>query len=100
MTVDRTDFRLSRQAIQKAEAAVVAAAIAQYRSKASSYTKQFGYSLYEIREVTVTAPEPPRSSAPMMGVQATAAASPAERFRVEPGQVVVELLCNGIVQLK
>ncbi len=100
MTVARVNFSLSREASQRVEAEVVAAAIAQYRAKAASYARQFGYSMYEIREVTVTAAQPPRLPVPMMRMQAMAPTSPAEPLPVEPGQAVVEATVQGTVQLR
>jgi predicted secreted protein len=101
MTVARVSHELSRELREKTEGELTTQAITRYRAKAADMTKQFGYSSYVIREVSVNTGE---SSAmenvvPMM-MRAKAADMASEPLPVAPSKGVVSVSVNGSVQLK
>ncbi len=101
MTVARVSHELSRELREKTEGELTTQAITRYRAKAADMTKQFGYSSYVIREVSVNTGE---SSAmenvvPML-MRAKAADMASEPLPVAPGKGVVTVGVNGSVQLK
>jgi predicted secreted protein len=100
MTVARVAHRLSRQASQRVEAEIAAEAIARYRAKAADYARQFGYSGYTVREVSIATNEPNDGAVPMMRMQAAAAPGAGDALSVEPGKAVVTATVNGTVQMK
>lgn len=99
MTVARVDYRLSREASRKVEGDIAAEAIAAFRAKAASYSKQFGYGAFEIREVNLSTSEPHGGPMPMMRAQAMKASSD-DALSVEPGKATVTATVNGTVQMK
>ncbi|HEV7914227.1 MAG TPA: SIMPL domain-containing protein [Albitalea sp.] len=98
MTVARVVQGLSRELREKSEAEVSAQAIARYRAKAADYAKQFGYAGYAIREVNVTASEPPGGPVPMMRAKAMSAQEDAS-LPVEAGKAPVAVTVSGSVQM-
>lgn len=98
MTVARLGYGLSRESREKAERAVVADAVAQFRSTAGDYAKLFGYDGYTIREVNVQGSEPPRYA--RMEMRASAASADQAPMPVEPGRATVSVSVNGTVQMK
>ncbi len=100
MTVARVGHRLSRQASQRVEAEIAVEAIARYRGKAADYARQFGYSGYTIREVSVATSDPEGGPMPMLRMQAVGAAPSSEALSVEPGKSIVTATVNGTVQMK
>jgi len=100
LTVARVSYGLSREVREKSEGNVAAEAIGRYRAKAADYAKQFGYSGYAVREINVTANEPPPGGPmPMMRAQAQLASSDAA-LPVEAGKAVVSVTVIGTVQMK
>ncbi len=98
LTIARVGTNLSREQRQKVESDVAGQAIAAYRAKAAEYAKQFGFSGYTLREVSVNSNEPMAyASAPMM--RTTAKADAAEALPVELGKGTVTVSVNGTVQL-
>jgi predicted secreted protein len=100
MTIARVGYALSRQAREKVEAEVVAEAIARYRAKAESTSKEFGFSGYAIREVNVTTDEPQPMHMAMMRRAATSDAAAQEALPVEPGRGTVTATVHGSVQMR
>ena len=102
MTVARVGYRLSREAMQRVEADVVADAIARFRTKAGDYAKQFGYAGYAIREVTVSSSDARQGSmrAMPMNTMARSSSVSSEPLPVEPGKESVTATVNGTVQMK
>jgi predicted secreted protein len=98
LTIQRVGFSLSREAREKVEADVVAQAITRYRAKADSYSKQFGFGNYSIREVTVSSDEQGSISAPLMRAQFAKAAGD-EALPVEAGKAKVTANVSGSVQM-
>jgi predicted secreted protein len=98
MTVARVSYDLSREVREKAESDVAAQAIARYRAKAADYARQFGYAGYTLREVNVTANEPPGGPVPMMRAQ-MAAAKEDSPLPTEAGKAMVNVTVTGTVQM-
>ncbi|HJV61401.1 MAG TPA: SIMPL domain-containing protein [Albitalea sp.] len=98
MTVAHVGYSLSREVREKSEAEVTAQAIAGYRAKAAQVAREFGYGGYTIREVGVSASEPPGGVVPMMRAQMAAAPEDAA-LPVEAGKAVVTVNVAGTVQL-
>ena len=98
MTVGHVGYGLSRELREKSEGDLAVQAIARYRAMAADVAKQFGYSGYTIREVSVMASEPPSGVVPMMRAGAMAAAQEAP-LPVEAGKALVTVSVNGTVQL-
>lgn len=99
LTISRVGYDLSRELREKSEADVTGQAIGAYRAKAADYSRQFGYTGYTIREVNVSANEPPNGMVPMMRAQAMSAKSADEALPVEPGKGTVIVNVNGTVQM-
>ncbi|SEK31334.1 Predicted secreted protein [Roseateles sp. YR242] len=96
LNIAGVNYGLSREAREKAEESVVADAIANYKTKAGLYAKQFGYRGFQIGEVSVNTD----GGAPMMAERmykpmATAAADMA--LPVESGKATVTVSVNGNV---
>jgi len=100
MTVARVGYRLSREAMQRVEADVVADAIARFRAKAGDYAKQFGYAGYAIREVTVSSSDAGQGPMRAMSAPAMRSAVVSEPLPVEPGKETVTATVGGTVQMK
>lgn len=98
MTVGHVSQGLSREAREKSEAEVAGQAIAAYRAKASEYARQFGYSGYALREVSVGTSEPPGTPVPMMRAQVASMAEAAP-LPTEAGKASVTVTVSGTVRL-
>lgn len=98
MTIARVAFGLSREAREKVDADVTGQAIAKFRAKADSVSKQFGFGGYTIREVSVQSNEPP-SGVPMFRVQAARAGADEAALPVEAGKASVTASVSGSVQM-
>ncbi|MDE2296872.1 MAG: SIMPL domain-containing protein [Burkholderiales bacterium] len=100
LTISRVAYNLSRELREKVEGEVAAQAIARYRAKAADYARQFGYTGYTIREVSVgTSESPPFRPVAAMQARALAAGSD-EALPVEPGKGTVMVSVSGSVQFK
>ena len=98
MTIARVGFSLSREAREKVDADVTAQAIDNFRKKAESVSRNFGFSGYSIREVNVSSNEPPGGIMPMYRAQASRAAAD-ETLPVEAGKAAVTASVSGSVQM-
>jgi predicted secreted protein len=98
MTIARVGYGLSKETREKAETEATAQAIARYRARADEAARLFGYTGYQVREVNVSANEPPPSM-PMLRGQAMAMAAEAAPLPVEPGQGSVTVTVSGNVQM-
>lgn len=100
MTIARVGTSLSREQREKVESDVAAQAIARYRAKATDYARQFGFSGYTVREVSVNANEPVGyAAAPMMRQKSMVSSDASESLPVELGKGTVTVMVNGTVQL-
>ena len=98
LTISRVAYNLSRELRERVEGEVSAQAIARFRAKAGDVAKNFGFTGYAVREVSVNTNE----SSPVrpMAMQAKAmSASSDEALPVEPGKGMVVVSVNGSVQM-
>jgi predicted secreted protein len=98
LSIARVGYSLSREARDKVEAEVVSQAISRYKARAADYARQFGFSGYQIGEVSVNTSEgggPMPMAAPMMRMKAAAAMD--EALPVEAGKETVSVNVNGVV---
>jgi predicted secreted protein len=99
LTISHVAYKLSRELRDRSEAEVSGRAIANYRAKADSYARQFGYGSYVVREVDISGTEPVMAR-PMMAMQMKALAAPNdEALATEPGKTTVTVNVSGTVQL-
>jgi len=99
MTIARVGSNLSREQRLKVESDVAAQAIANYRAKAADYTRQFGFTSFNVREVNVSSNEPVAyAAAPMMRMNAKVADA-GETLPVELGKGTVSITVNGSVTM-
>jgi predicted secreted protein len=99
MTIARVGSNLSREQRLKVESEVAAQAIANYRAKAADYTRQFGFTSFNVREVNVSSNEPVAyAAAPMMRMNAKVADA-SETLPVELGKGTVSITVNGSVTM-
>ena len=99
LTIARVGHNVSRELRATSESEVSAQAVAHYRSKAADYAKQFGYSGYSIREVTVSTNEPPPGRPMQMMAMRSMAAPGEDALPVESGKAVVTVNVSGSVQM-
>ena len=99
MNVARVGFTLSREAREKVEVEVTAEAIARFRARADSASKQFGFSAYTVREVSITT-DGSQPSQPTFVRQQSMRASADEALPVEAGKGLVTATVSGSVQMK
>ena len=99
LTIGSVSFSLSREAREKVEAEVAAAAIDRFRSHAEAVSKQFGFAGYTVREVTVStdgAAGPQQIT--RMRAQALRGGDDAA-LPVEAGKATVTATVSGSVQM-
>jgi predicted secreted protein len=97
MSIARVSFSLSREAREKLDAEVSALAINNFRARAETTSKHFGFSGYTLREVQVSGSDP-GGPMPMMRAQASRMASD-EALPIEAGKANVTVMVNGSVQM-
>ena len=98
MSIARVGYSLSREAREKVEGEVVAQAIARYKLRAADYARQFGFSGYQIGEVSVnTADSGPMPMAAPSMMRMKAAGMADEALPVEAGKATVSVSVNGVV---
>jgi predicted secreted protein len=100
LTVAGVQFSLSREEHRRAEGQVQSAAIERFKAKAVDIAKDFGFTGYALREVTVQAND--REFAPrprVMAMQAKGAAADAP-VPLEAGRSAVTVTVSGTVQMK
>ena len=100
LSIARVSSSLSREARQKVEADVTAQAIDRFRARADAVTRQFGYTGYSVREVSVASDQP--QGAPMVYARQMAVRAGAEdaTLPVEAGKATVTVSVSGSVQMK
>lgn len=103
MQVSRMNFALSKEGRAKVEGDAQALAIEQFKAKAASLSKAFGFAAYTLREVSVNSNE---VGSRMNAMQAPAfkgsmsSREDAAPVPVEAGKTAVEVQVSGSVQLK
>jgi predicted secreted protein len=97
MSIGRSGFSLSREAREKVDAEVSALAINNFRARAETTAKHFGFSGYTLREVQVSGNE---SGGPMPVMRAQASRMAAdEALPIEAGRAAVTVMVSGSVQM-
>ena len=101
MSIARVGYSLSKEAREQQESAVVAQAIAQFKARAADYVKQFGFSAYDIGEVSVSTQDagPMPMAAPALRMKAAGAVMD-EALPVEAGKATVSVSVTGSVVMK
>lgn len=101
LTIARVVFSLSREARAKVEADVTADAIARFRTRAEAVSRQFGFTGYTVREVTVSTDQGALTLAqPMMRAKTMLASGAEDALPVEAGKALVTANVGGSVQMK
>ncbi len=102
MTVGSVSFNLSREAREKVEGEAQAKAIAAFKDRATAIAKNFGFTSYTLREVSVNDNSnvhmPYAVSARANGMMAKSAMD--APVPVEAGKARVEVTVSGSVQLR
>jgi predicted secreted protein len=99
MSVAGTGWSLSRAQREKTEAALAAEAIEQFRAKADRTARQFGFTGWLLREVTLGGDGPPPGLPRMRLAQSAAPAAMDAPLPVEAGRATVTVTVQGSVQL-
>jgi predicted secreted protein len=100
LSIARVSNSLSREARQKVEGEVTAQAIDRFRARADAVTRQFGYTSYIVREVSVSS-DPPQGAPVFFGRQMALRAGAEEAaLPVEAGKASVTVTVSGSVQMK
>ena len=99
LTISRVGYSLSREARQKVEADVTAQAIEQFRARAMTVSRQFGFTGYTVREVNVGTDSSGGGPVPMIRMQATRAMADEVALPTEAGKASVNATVNGSVQM-
>jgi predicted secreted protein len=100
LTLGQVSFTLSREARYKVEGEAQAQAIERFKAKASEISKNFGFSGYSIREVSVNSNDQgfaPRGRMEMMQAKSMSSDAPVP---LEAGRSSVVVQVNGSVQMK
>ena len=92
-------YAISRELAEKHEADVTAQAIQKYRAKAQELAKQFGFTGYAVREVSVQAGEQGGGPRPMFRRAEMSSMASDAPVPVEPGKGVLSATVSGSVQL-
>lgn len=99
MTVSRVAYGLSREARERVESEATAQAVARFRARAADTAKLFGYTGYQVRDVSVSAADAMPPPMPMLRAAPMAAASVESALPVEAGRGSVTITVNGTVQM-
>ena len=99
LTISRVGYSLSREARQKVEGDVTAQAIEQFRARAMTVSRQFGFTGYTVREVNVGTDGSGGGPVPMLRMQATRAMTDEMALPTEAGKASVNATVNGSVQM-
>lgn len=100
LTVGGVGFGLSREQRAKVETDAQAQAIDNFKQKAESLAKGFGFASYTLREVSVNASQDGPIRPRMMAMQASAKSMSDAPVPVEAGKTNVVVNVSGSVQLK
>ena len=103
LAVSSMDFSLSREAQQQLESDVQSLAIGRFQQRAGEVAKAFGFTGYELREVSVSSADAAVGREPRhqpMSMKAASSQSDAEPLPAEPGRSQVTVTVSGSIQLK
>jgi predicted secreted protein len=99
MTVTQASFSLSRQARQQLEAQVQSQAVQSFRQRAQALARDFGFSGYSLRQVSVSSVERPEPVMQPRMLMAEAAAAPAS-LALAAGKEDVRITVSGSIVLR
>lgn len=101
LTIAGMDFSLSRETQQKLESDVQALAIDRFKSRAKEVAKGFGFSDFQLREVSISSADE-GGGRPMraMAMESKSFVSGSQGVAVEPGMSRVSVSVSGTVGLK
>ena len=101
MTLSQVGFGLSREAREKVEGEAQAKAIEQFKQRASTLSKSFGFANYSLREVNVSSSDTsvPMPRPRMMAMSAKAAGAEMDAVSVKAGKAQVMVHVSGSVQM-
>ena len=100
LTLGNVSFALSREQRARVEGEAQALAIAQFKAKASDVAKNFGFTGYTLREVSINANDQGYTPRPrVMAMQAKSDMMEAA-VPVEAGKSAVVVTVSGSVQMK
>jgi predicted secreted protein len=100
LTMGNVSFALSREQRARVEGEAQSLAIAQFKAKATEVAKNFGFTGYTLREVSVNANDQGYTPRPrMMAMEAKSAMADAP-IPVEAGKSAVVVTVSGSVQMK
>ncbi len=101
MTLAQIGFGLSREAREKVEGEAQAKAIEQFKQRAATLAKSFGFANYSLREVSVNSSDAsmPMPRPRMMAMSAKAGGAEMDAVPVEAGKAQVVVNVTGSVQM-
>ncbi|MEX8494461.1 SIMPL domain-containing protein, partial [Sphaerotilus sp.] len=100
MAIVGTGYSLSRELRERNEAELTAQAIQKFRARADAMAKQFGYTGYQLREVSVQSSDGDLGGHPPMAmVRATALQADAAPLPTEAGKGLLSATVQGSVTL-
>lgn len=102
MPLSGIGFGLSREAREKVEAEAEAKAIEQFKQRAATLARSFGFAGYGLREVSVSSSNSamPMPRPRMMAMSAKAAGAEMDAVPVEAGKAQVVVQVSGSVQMR
>lgn len=100
LTIADVGFDISKELRRKTEAEAQSLAIADFKSKADVIARNFGFSGYSLREVSVNADSTYGGTQRWAPMKASRAADEGAPLSVEPGKTTVRVTVNGSVQMK
>jgi predicted secreted protein len=101
MTIVSTQHSLSREARERHESALAEQAIRRFRERADEMSRQFGYTGFVVREVTVQDAETEQGARAVMMTRmvASAEAMPAAPLPTEAGPATLTVTVQGTVTM-
>lgn len=97
LTLAGVSFGLSREQRARVEGEAQAQAVERFKAKATELARNFGFSGYSLREVSVNGND--SGFVPMVRKMALSAAAPEAPVPVEPGRSAVTVNVSGSVQM-
>ncbi len=100
MTISRIAFDLSREQRAAVEQDAQKSAIAQFKRRAEQLSKEFGFTGYSLREVSVDSSSSAPGPVPRMEAMKSSFSSSDSPVPVEAGKAEVTVTVSGSVQMK
>lgn len=100
LTISNIGYGTSLALREQTQSTLSNEAIARFRARAADYAKQFGYSSYVIREVTVGTADSQPTGRPFMRIALQSASAAPVALPIEAGTGTVSVSVSGTVQLE